>query len=381
VSVFDVHHQPRAQRIVQHALSSGRLPHAYLFHGPDGVGKEMMADRLAGILLCARPVHPQGSPIEELAGFDGALCDACGECQDCVLVRAGTHPDLHLIYRELHKHHPESKVRSRKGLDLSVDVVRHFVIDAVGTKPARGRAKVFVIRQADRITPAAQNALLKTLEEPPPTTFLILLSASLDKLLATTKSRCQPVPFVPLPTDFVAAKLAELIPDISPELAGSYAAIAQGSLGTALCACQDGLDSYNAKIIEALGHLGTAPVTKIAGDWLDDAKALGVQFGVREKGISDTEAQRRGLRALFLLLATWFSDLLRISVGCETDVVNSGYAGRLAAAGVSADQAALAIRAIADAERNLDRNASTQLIVEALVTRLSRIAPATHPVV
>lgn len=375
MSIFDVRYQSRAQKIVQRALASGRLPHAYLFHGPDGVGKEMLAERLARILLCAEPVHPNQAP-DELAGFDGAaMQDACGECQDCVLARAGTHPDLHLIYRELHKHHPEPAVRNRKGLDLGVDVIRHFVIDAVGTKPSRGRAKVFIVREADRITSAAQNALLKTLEEPPATTFLILLSASLDKLLATTRSRCQPVPFGPLPVDFVSARLAELLTDLTPAQAASYAAIAQGSLGVAKRFGEDGLESYNARVIETLSRLGVTPVTQIAKQWLDDAKTLGAKFRSREKEISETEAKRRGLRTLFCLVATWFGDLLRISVDDAENVVNTGYSAQLAEVGLAPQQTAKAIQAVVDAERHLERNASTQLAVEALVARLAHIAP------
>ncbi len=376
MSIFDVRHQPRAQKIIQRALASGRLPHAYLFHGPDGVGKELMADRLARLLLCAKPIRPQAAPPEELAGFGGPWCDACGKCQECVLTRAGTHPDLHLIYRELHKHHPDPTVRNRKGLELSVDVIRRFVIEAVGTKPARGRAKVFIIREADRITSGAQNALLKTLEEPPGTTFLILLAAGLDKLLPTTKSRCQPVPFGPLPTEFVAARIRELVSDLAPELAGAYAALAQGSLGRALRCCEDGIESYNEKIIETLGRLGTASVTQIAKQWLEDAAALGGQFRAREKEISETEAQRRGLKMLFSLVAVWFGDLLRIAVDVRDGLVNVGHARRLAAIGLGPQQAALAIKAVLEAERHLERNATVPLTVEVLVTRLSRLVPA-----
>ncbi len=375
MSIFEVRRQPRAHRIIQRALSSGRLPHAYVFHGPDGVGKELMADRLARILLCEGPIRPT-EPPEELGGYTGPLCDACGRCQDCVLTRAGTHPDLHLIHRELHRYHPDPTVRNRKGLELTVDVIRHFVIAAVGTKPARGRAKVFVIREADRITHQAQNALLKTLEEPPAATFLVLLAAGLDKLLPTTKSRCQSVPFGPLPTEFVAAKLSELVTGISPEDARSYAAMAQGSLGMAQRYCQDGLESYNERVIETLGRLGVVSVPRIAKQWLDDAKALGTEYRNRDKDISDTEAQRRGLKAIFSLVAAWFSDLLHVSAGGGEAVVNTGHVRRLAAAGVGPRQAALAIRAAVDAERHLERNASTQLTVEALVIRLARIAPA-----
>jgi DNA polymerase-3 subunit delta' len=95
------------------------------------------------------------------------------------------------VHRYLIKEHPESDVRKRKGLEISVDVLRHFVIERTALTPIRGRAKVFVIREADSMTTQAQNALLKTLEEPPGPTFIILLVSALDGLLPTTLSRCQ----------------------------------------------------------------------------------------------------------------------------------------------------------------------------------------------
>ena len=103
MSIFDVQHQERAHRIIQRALASERMPHAYLFAGPEGVGREMLATRLAGILLCSSPIR---RPIPEgIGGLHnlGEGRDACGECQDCRLVAAGTHPDLFLIYRQINR--------------------------------------------------------------------------------------------------------------------------------------------------------------------------------------------------------------------------------------------------------------------------------------
>jgi DNA polymerase III subunit delta' len=382
VSIFDVRYQPRAHKILQRALASGRVPHAYLFHGPDGVGKELLAERLARLLLCGSPISVPRAPLAELQGFDGPVRDACEKCQDCVLTVAGTHPDYHLIYRELHKHHPEPEIRKRKGTELGVDVIRHFVIEAVGNKPACGRAKVFVIREADRISSAAQNALLKTLEEPPGTTFLILLAAGLDKLLPTTKSRCQRVPFGPLPIEFVATRLRELVPDLPAETAASYAAWSQGSLGRAKQYSDDNIASIHAQLSATLERLGTTSVTDVADQWMETAKALSGQFRTRDPEISDTEAQRRALTMLFGLVAAWFGDGLRAAVGSSGAEVGrsapppAGGAVRPGRAGIGPRQAAGAIKAVLDAERNLECNAAVQLVVEALVTRLSRAAVA-----
>jgi DNA polymerase-3 subunit delta' len=224
VSLADVKHQATAQRMLQRAISSHRVPHAYVFHGPEGVGKEMLARGLARLLLCESPkrdAEPQASAsaTAQVNQEHLLILDACGVCSECKLVAAGTHPDLHLIYRQLNREHPEPEVRKRKGLEIGVDVLRHFVIDKVGMKPSRGRAKVFLIREADVITPQAQNALLKTLEEPPGTTYLILLVTGLDHLLPTTLSRCQVVQFDALPYQFVRERLRAMRPDLPAEQA------------------------------------------------------------------------------------------------------------------------------------------------------------------
>ena len=98
----DVCHQESAQNLVQRALLSARMPHAYILHGPDGVGKELFARRVAAVLLCEAPVTvaPGGR-------------DACGACQSCHLVDADNHPDLHVVHRLLNAYHPDALVRNR----------------------------------------------------------------------------------------------------------------------------------------------------------------------------------------------------------------------------------------------------------------------------
>jgi len=232
----DVLHQDDAQNRLQRALHSGRLPHAYIFGGPDGVGKEMLATRLAALLLCERPqLRESPQELQTAENADGAVPtrrEPCGHCTDCELLIAGTHPDLHHIYRMLNKHHPDSKVQKRKAGDLRVDVVRHFLIGCIGVHPSRGRAKVFIVREAERLSSGAQNAMLKTLEEPPEHSFLILLATTPDALLATTNSRCQHVAFRCLPAEFVAEQL-RIQHNATPEAASFLAELSQGSLGLA----------------------------------------------------------------------------------------------------------------------------------------------------
>ena len=353
----DIRHQDAALRRIQQALSRDRVPHAYLFHGPEGVGKEKVARGLAQLLLCSDPTERKLG-IDE-AGVVGLECvqESCGRCEDCLLVAAETHPDFHLIYRQLHRDHPDSEVRKRKGLELGVDVLRHFVIDKVGLTPLRGRAKLFVIRAADDMTVHAQNALLKTLEEPPGSTFIILLVSAVDRLLPTTLSRCQLVRFDGLPEAFICDKLQELRPGLSRDRIEWCARSGEGSLGRALECAEDELFELHHRMADGLTRLGDGHSDSLAKTWTDEASALGERYRRRDPDITDAEATRRGLATVFQLAAGWHGDVLR---NCAD-----------AAQFMDAETVASAINRLAEAQRQLDLNANTQLIVETLIGDLA----------
>ena len=375
MSLFDVKHQAHAQRLIQRAVAHQRIPHAYLFHGPDGVGKELLARGLAQLLLCSSPVERALDPNDaETVGLE-RLLTGCGDCEDCRAMAAETHPDWHLIHRQLNREHPDPQVRKRKALDLGVDVLRHFVIDKVGLTPTRGRAKIFVIREADRITTQAQNAMLKTLEEPPGTTYLILLGASTDRLLATVRSRCQVVPLSALPLDFVRSRLMELRSELSGDPLEWYAQSSDGSIGVALSLADDGLYELNKRLIESLAKGSIARGDSNPKDWLTEAKSLGELYQKRDRDITGTEATRSGLKSVFHLVATWYADVLRRASGEATMLVNRAWRSEVeqAAKSMQPEQAAQAINRIAQAEQQLNLNANTQLVVEVLLTDLAGI--------
>ncbi|GIW70648.1 MAG: hypothetical protein KatS3mg102_0190 [Planctomycetota bacterium] len=152
----------RAAQALGAALASERLAHAYLFYGPEGAGKRALALALVGAVLCA----------------DGtARADACGACRACRLVRAGTHPDfLHLVAEP-----------GKQG--LGIEQIRAAIAE-FGLMPVFARGRVLLVEQAELLQPAAANALLKTLEEPPSGALLILLAARPDAVLPTVRSRC-----------------------------------------------------------------------------------------------------------------------------------------------------------------------------------------------
>ncbi len=381
--IFDVRHQVRAHRILQRAMSSQRLPHAYLFHGPPGVGKRTLAVRFAQLLLCPDPAAPE--PPEELAGESGvAWRDACGACDDCRLTAAGTHPDMQVVYKELNRYHPAPEVRARKAIDLSVDVVRHFVIERVRDRPARGRARVFVVLSSEEMSVAAQNALLKTLEEPPASAFIILVTRSLDRMLPTTLSRCQPVPFAALPAEFVEACLRSRRSDLPNEQARFLSRYSAGQLGVALRRADGGLFEIKVRLNQALARLGVLGPSGWAKLVQEDAAALAeraveemVEAGKIEKTAEAATAEplRRGLMEMLSLASCLYRDVLQVGCGRSDRVVNadqlelvSGLADR-----VSPEAAAAAIREIYRAETDIAQNANVPLALESLAIRLLRL--------
>ena len=196
-----------AQRHLARAAGSGQVAHAYLLTGPESIGKTTLALEFAKLLLCASPHVDEGS--------------ACGECVSCRKIAHGTHPDVQLI---------EPRDGKRQ---LGVEVVREDVVRLANRAPSEGSRRVFVIPSAERMTPAAVNALLKTLEEPPEGVVLLLTSAEPENLLPTLLSRCQIIPLQGIGNNDLVAALTERI-GISREEAGRLAGLANGRLGWAL---------------------------------------------------------------------------------------------------------------------------------------------------
>ncbi len=391
----DVEHQPRAHRILQQALASQRMPHAYLFSGPEGVGKEMMAMGLAQTLLCSSPVRRRNDPSRDREGAVSAsplphgrgseapshprseeIVDACGQCQDCRLASAGTHPDLAVIYRQLNRQHPDSTIRKQKALVLVVDVIRHFLVEKAGTFPNRGRARVFIVREAERMNDAAQNSLLKTLEEPPKSTFLILLTSSMDRMLPTTRSRCQQVQFQTLPAEFILKRLKALRPDAGAPPITYAARHTGGSLGAALRQIDDGLfeikRGWGQRLIE-LSEPGVAPHA-LAKPFEADAKILGKAVSERDPDVSDTDATRAGLQVLLSVLADFHVDALRKATGANLPPINEDQPEviRKLAAAHTTDSILASLRHLREADANLGRNANIELTLESLFIRLAQ---------
>ncbi len=353
---------------IQRALRSSRLAHAFVFHGPEGVGRELAARQLAAALLC-----PAAQWVEVAA--DGREhvqspheLRACGACPDCHLCEVDTHPDLHVVHRFLNRFHNEPEVRKLKATKLSVEVVRQFIIAEAGRKPMRGRAKVFIIRDADRFSAGAENALLKTLEEPPDDTFIILIAPSPHDLLSTTLSRSAIVAFDALPAAFVQRQLSMRCADKPPHQLAWAAAFAAGSLGLALELLEDGIYEVNEAFLR--GWLGAPADTTILDPdlWVKTASSLGSHCKKRDEELSDSEGQRMGLKKLIALSAACFADALRLGRGADV-ILNQQARPALQNCASRWDRESLcaALDRLHRAESHLDMNANTQLVVEAML--------------
>ena len=185
--------QDTAVESLRRALAGGRTHHAYLFEGPEGVGKERAAFGLAQALVCTDSTA------------SGSACGTCSACSRAVPKESGglaLHPDVIVLGRGLYepaqigRKTPESK-------ELSIDQVRTLVLARAAFPPHEGRAKVFVVRAADELSVSAANALLKTLEEPGNATHFILLTSRKAALLSTIRSRTLALRFGPLPPSVV----------------------------------------------------------------------------------------------------------------------------------------------------------------------------------
>ncbi|HEX9401927.1 MAG TPA: DNA polymerase III subunit delta' [Anaeromyxobacter sp.] len=192
--------QDRALSPLRSALRRGTLHHAYLFGGPEGVGKARAARLLAQAANC----EGDGTAPRD---------DACGVCGPCRKIAKGVHPDVLVLAeeREMAKRGAwEPKGGRSPSRDIVVDQVRDLVDRRLAMKRYEGRRRFVIVDPADAMNPQAQNALLKTLEEPPDGTTLVLVASSPDALLPTIRSRCARVTFGPLPDDFIQARLGEL---------------------------------------------------------------------------------------------------------------------------------------------------------------------------
>jgi DNA polymerase-3 subunit delta' len=205
VSLKDIIGQKKAVETLSGIVGRQRVASSYLFCGEPGIGKKTVAINFAKILNCSTP---HSSPV---AGFD-----ACDACQSCIKIDAGVHPDVLLVSPE------ERQIR--------IEEIR-LVDEGLSFKPYEGRKKVVIIDDAEAMTISAANAFLKTLEEPPEDSVIVLVSSKPDVLPPTIRSRCSRINFAPLPVESCREVLEKKVSNKNSEL---LARLSLGRPGVAL---------------------------------------------------------------------------------------------------------------------------------------------------
>ncbi len=259
--------QDAAKATLERALQRGRVHHAYLFDGPSGVGKERAALGLAQALVCERRLANGAS--------------ACGECSACVRVniregeRRPPHPDVIVLERGLYLPEQIGR-RTPETQDLSIDQVRTLVLARAAFAPHEGKARVFILRRAEELSTGAANALLKTLEEPGDRTHFVLLSSAADSLLPTIRSRTQRVRFGALPDAIVERILCGA--GAKPEDARAVAKLAHGSMSEAASLADPEAsaerEAFVKKALASLTARGIGPLLEVAEDAKKQKEAL-----------------------------------------------------------------------------------------------------------
>ncbi|MCC6679000.1 MAG: hypothetical protein IT436_17885 [Phycisphaerales bacterium] len=357
VPLSSIQGQDRALATLDAALRSGRLHHAWIFHGPSGVGKFTTALAFAAVLL-------DPTSTESLSG--GIQPDPDSPVQR--LLASGTHPDLHIITKELSIFSEDADVRKSKQITIPKNVIDTHLLGPAALSPtlrhtpAPRASKVFIVDEAELLDRSpnnapTQNAILKTLEEPPPGTVIILVTSSEDRLLPTIRSRCQRVGFGPLEPAAMRKWMAGRGLEVEARLRDWLIGFSEGSPGVLLAAIEGGFYAWFQALepmLDTTQRGGYDPdlgptMARLADDW---AKAW-----VEANELASKEsANRAGARWILRLLSAWLRGGLRRAE--------------------SASRHAEAIDLVRQAERRLDSSVQLAFVMESLSAELAGLFAA-----
>ena len=353
--------------------SFGAMTHAWLVTGPPGSGRSVVARAFAAALQCTAKVDPPG----------------CGHCPGCRTGRAGSHPDVHLVATE--------------SLNLGVNEVRDLVRQSA-LRPADGRWQVIVVEDADRLTDEAADALLLSLEEPPPRTVWLLCAPAAEDISPTLRSRCRTVALRTPPVDDVAAFLTG--EGVDPAMAAFAARAAQGHIGRARALATDEQARTNRdEVLRLPTRLGDAPsalaaaaalleaaeadagahcdaldaaelenLTAIIGSGRSKARGsagMSKDLEKRQKG-RRTRATRDFLDRALVDVLGFYRDVLRVQSGADADLVNDEMRPSIERLAKASTPTITARRmaAVVAARDALEANAAPLLALESLALAL-----------
>lgn len=369
--------QSRALGVLAGAVRSGRVHHAWIFRGPRGVGKRTAAVAFGGALL---------DPTCRVDGSGRLVVDEGSATRR--LLEAGSHPDLHVVRKELAAVSRDPEVRTRKQTNIAVEVVREFMLEPAALSrvvPGETAAsRVFVVDEAELLDDAGQNALLKLLEEPAPGRVIILVTSREGDLLPTIRSRCQLVTFEPLERAALEAWVTREEKAGAAWTAGLRAMsaaerawlveYAAGSPGELVSAVERGLIAWQRTVAPILSALDAGACPADAGlalsKLVDDAAGAWVKS---HPNASKDAANRAAMRTLFAMLGAHFGQRVRAGAGWSAQGKGAALGG---AGSVGAAAAARALDRIVQAEAHADANVRAVFVLENLCAQIAEEAAA-----
>lgn len=311
----------RQKNILRRALSQQRIAHAYLFEGPDGIGKRLVALAFARALLCDRGT-------------------GCGDCSACRKIDHNNHPDIHLLNAD--------------GASIKIEQIRTLQQD-ISLRPLEGKNKICLIDGAEAMTLGAANALLKTLEEPRANTLLLLLSDHPEQLLPTICSRCQRLPFSRLPKQQLSEILAQKL-NLKETEATILASLSEGSLKKALGQNKQLYLEKRHKLIQSLSALSagsTIPTFNFADELATEKDCLDDILDIFQAFYRDVLLLKHGRSDSELVNQDMLETLYK---QCQT---------------LSTDSLIIKMKALEAARYHLQRNVNNQLALEVMLIKMT----------
>jgi len=326
----DIVGQDRAIRLLRRMIERQRVPHALLFTGIDGCGRQTTAKALAMVMNCRE--RPSDVP-----------CNRCGSCRKML---SGNHPDLIVIDPD--------------GVYIKIDQIRSLR-KRLRYAPVDGGCRVIIVNDAHKMNPEASNAMLKTLEEPPRGTYIVLTAPEMTDLMETIVSRCQQVAFRPVCVDTIVDILERKM-DMDGNVARAIAVLAKGSPGKALSADTEKWMAWRTGLIEYLLSLSKASIPAL--------------FGFAEVLSRDKDRLHEALDMLMI----WFRDIL-ICRFCPDNIVNTDYAAAVkqGAKQISVEDTLKKLLAVSSAQQKISRNANRRLVLEVMMLQLAKIVHKKMP--
>lgn len=372
----DILGQPTALETLRRAVQQQQPFHAYLFHGPEAVGKRTAALAFTRALLCRHPT---------------AEGDACGACNSCHKMDSGSHPDFRII--GLERGGKGSAAAESERWRIGIDQIRQnskkprvtpppLVTDAF-YHPIESDWKVYLIDPADLLTDDAGSALLKLLEEPPSFVVIILVAAVPNAVLPTLRSRCWPIGFRIVPRKAIETALSTR--GFSAQQAKLFAALSEGRIGWALTAAgKEEIERARQETVALLARLPRMPreellrfaesLREIARDNFSGENHDSEEEGAPAKRWDSERQLRSSLPPVLDLVITWFRDLLLTTQQAERLITNEDFSSLLTeqAAQLTTEQLRACLLATIETKRLLQRFANPTLATEALAIKLHR---------